>query len=360
MFAKILKHKLLLLMLIFCFLVSGGYYYYKTTRPVEYTMTLSLVYQNASSGLTPSGTRYDPYLIVSDEIISPIEDEMGIDLNDKIWIRSSPDTKGKSIAAEYVIHCRGLENGDEVLEKIAANYTDYFETHYTMNDSILEYKRPDKLLDYIEMTDYLEAKTSKITTFITKQIKLDESWCTADGANYQDLLEYGENILDIDIYNLRTFITQNGITKSATDIKNIYQYKNLLLEMDKQKAQQQYENRRTSIEMYDPTLFPTISVPSIKNGEYYVTTTKTGLDYIYDAASSFSESAYKLQTSISKNELTTKNIHFSGYNAEAEQRIRDIESKITQLIENTKKMDSEYKESKRTKYLIFGEVKIAK
>ena len=34
----------------------------------EYTATISLAYQNASSGMYPDGMRFDPYLATSDDV----------------------------------------------------------------------------------------------------------------------------------------------------------------------------------------------------------------------------------------------------------------------------------------------------
>lgn len=319
-------------------------------------MKVSLIYQEASDGLTPAGGRYDPYLMISDEIIGPIEEELGEELDGKVWIRASSKSEGKSIATEYVLHCKGAEDGEKVLQMIAERYNAYFLAHYTMNDSVLHYESQERSVDYIETSDYMEAELRKITSFLTKQIKEDGSWRAKDGTTYHDLLRRAQNILDVDIYNFRAYITENGITKNVTLVKSEYRYRNMLLEMDREKAEEQYKNRVKAIELYDPTLFPTISVPSIKNGEYYVTTTKTGLDYIYDAASSFSESAYKLQMSKSKNDMTVQNMSLSQKSEEAETQINEIEGKITRLIEDIKAVNEEYMESTKTSYLVFGEV----
>ena len=338
------------------FVLLGCFLGYKMTRPKTYRMPFSLLYQQASEGLNPNGTRYNPYLMLSDEGLGPVEEKYGLEIKDHVWIRPSASTKGLSIATEYTLNCEGMKECPVIMEDIAEGYTNYFERHYTMNDSILQYEEPDKELDYIEIADYLEKETSKITSFITKQIKKDGSWYSDGGTNYQDLLAYGENILNIDIANYRAYITENGLSKNADSIQRVYQYKNLLLDNDRQRAEGQYQNRRDAITLYDPTLFPTISVPSINNGEYYVTTTKTGLDYIYDAASTFSENAYKLRRSISNNELVVRNMKESTVDEEAEKMIQNIENKICSLIKLTQMTDSEYKTSKRTQYILFGEV----
>lgn len=323
-----------------------------------YSMKFSLLYQEASDGLNPNGTRYSPYLMLSDEVLSPVAEKHGEEVKDHLWIRPSDKTKGLSVSTEYTVYCKGSDACPVILKDLAESYTNYFETHYTMNDSILRYEDPDKELDYIEVADYLEKETNELNAFITKQIKKDGSWYAKNGENYQDLLAYGDNILNIDIANLRAYITENGISKNAEETKQAYEYRNLLLSNDKKKAEGQYKNRKEAIKLYDPTLFPTISVPSINtaSGEYYVTTTKTGLDYIYDAASVFSDNAYKLQLSISNNGLVTRNMKKSGESETADKMIEEIKVKINSLIERTQKLDEEYKTDKRTQYLMFGEV----
>ena len=347
------KNRIILGILLLLLITGVGY---KLLQPKTYNMTISLVYQEASQGLNPNGTRHNPYLMLSEEVLKPIEDELNIEIKDQLWIRPSTNAQGKSIATEYTVHCNKLPNCPLVLKKLAESYSNYFETHYTMNDSILNYVEPDKDLDYLETVDYLEKEVNKLTTFITKQIKKDGSWYSAEGKNYQDLLEYGNNILNIDIENLRAFITENGLSRNATQLKEMFAYRNLLLDLDRQRMEQQYLNRRTAITLYDPTLFPTISVPSIKSGEYYVTTTKTGLDYIYDAASLFSENTYLLQRTISKNELIIRNMTETNINLAVNRKVADIEMKIKYLINETTLLDNQYKEEKRTQYIIFGEV----
>ena len=331
---------------------------YIILKPKTYHIDVSLVYQNATSGLNPNGSKYNPYLMLSDNVLEPVEEELGVDLKDKVWLRPSNYNRGKTISTEYRLNCKGLKNCPVVLEKITESYSNYFEKHFTINRDILTYNDLDEDYDYVIVSEYLEKEAEKLTSFVNKRVKENSSWYTDDEAvgNFQNLLEYGKNIIDVDIHNLKTYLTENGISKNPEELSGIIDYRNRLLSLDKAKYDAQYLNRRQAITLYDPTLFPTISVPSVRGGEYYVTTTKTGLDYIYDAAALFSESSYSLQRSISDNKLITRNMKVSSSDEQAEEMIQNIIEKLKSYAELIESVDETFVEETKTKYLEFSEV----
>lgn len=329
---------------------------YKLVNSGERYVVISLLYQEASEGLNPNGSRYDPYYITSEEFLSQFVDKYGDDLYDNISVRTSSHNRGEGISTEYKVSCEAFVNCDEILTDISHTYADQFAAKYTTYDTILDYHAPENDLDYIETADYLEKEAAKINTFISKQIKKDTSWRGTDGMNYNDLLEYGKNIVDIDILNLRTFITENGLTKDAGALISKVEYRDRLLESDRSKAQAQYGNRKEAIELYDPTLFPTISVPSVSQGQYFITTTKTGLDYIFDAANFFSEDAYNFDKMLSKDALLIANMTEDRTSEEAEQMIKDIEQKMDVLIENARTLSAAYAEQKYPTLIKVSEV----
>ena len=138
--------------LIFVLAVIIGTAVYLFVRPKTYSMTISLLYQQASSGLNPNGTRYSPYTVLSDEVLNPVEEKYG-PVYDYLWIRPSQNGKGLSVATEYTLYCRGTDSCPAIMTDLSKVYTDYFEAHYTMNDSILKYEEPDKELEEMMMRD---------------------------------------------------------------------------------------------------------------------------------------------------------------------------------------------------------------
>lgn len=331
-----------------------------TFHKKTYSMNVSLVYQNASSGLNPNGSRYNPYLILSDEVLGKVEEEIDVDFKDAVWLRPSSRTAGSLVSTEYTLHCRGLSECPAILEKIADSYNEYFESHYTLNKDILSIDELPENYDYIIEANFLEKEANKLVSFVNKRAKENGSWFSngnGEFSNFANLLEYGKNIIDVDIHNLKTYLTENGVSKDTESLKGIIEYRNRLLMIDKQKAEAQYSNRREAITLYDPTLFPTISVPSISGGEYYVTTTKTGLDYIYEDAATFSSSAYQLQTTISDNVLISRNMKTSAADPTAEEMIKDIYDKLLNYSNSIEETDNRFIEETKPKYIEFSEVR---
>lgn len=329
-------------------------------RPMVYSMQVSLVYQNASNGLNPNGSRYNPYLMLSDEVLDPIEKKYGVELEENMWLRPANRSAGATISTEYTLQCKGLSECPAILEDVADSYSEYFEKNFTINRDILDiYELPNEY-DYIIEANFLEKEANKLTSFVNKRWKDNSSWYSnsSEGfANFANLLEYGKNIIDVDIRNLKTYLTENGISKDADNLSDIIEYRNRLLTIDKSKAEAQYNNRREAITLYDPTLFPTISVPSINDGEYYVTTTKTGLDYIYEDAALFSDTAYQLQTTISSNALISRNMKDSAEDPVAERMINEIYEKLSEYSKMIEETDNRFIYETRPKYLEFSEVK---
>lgn len=137
---------------------------------------------------------------------------------------------------------------------------------------------------------------------------------------------------------------QNGISKDAGGFARTIAYRNRQLQKKKDQADAQYENRTQAIrDLYDSTLFPTVSIPSVNNNTYYITTTRTGLDDIYDDTAGFLKTSLDLQRTITNNEQTSSHLGASGGSAgvasdmiaEAEQKIRQLAEDAKQQMKNT-------------------------
>ena len=163
---------------------------------------------------------------------------------------------------------------------------------------------------------------------------------------FKNIYDSANNIINVDVENFKTYIISNGISKDSISLVNAIAYKDRLLSDKKTNYEAQYENRRNAITLYDMTLFPTISVPSISNGTYYITTTKTGLDYIYDAAANASSNSLATQRMISDDQLLIANMNEEEIDTEAlkkaESMYEQLQEQITKLGKQLKELDDEY------------------
>ena len=307
---------------------------------------ISLTYQEAANGLNPNGTRFNPYFIISEEVLKKAEEKLGYEINtSNIWISFPSTTNKTSYTTDFYINYNGDHDGAEVLQAVASSWAQLFEEKYTYNNSSVTYNEPSEDTDYIYLVTWLSNEASEISSYAKKRMKENNTW-NDDGTTFRTIYDSAQNLIDVEIENFKTFIVQNGVSKDASSLINSMAYKDRLLSDKKQNFEAQYQNRRDAITLYDPTLFPTISVPSISSGTYYITTTKTGLDYIYDAAASASSSSLATQRMIREDELLVANMSTDSSDTAnlevAEQMYEKLKDSIQSLGEKLQDLDVKY------------------
>ena len=307
---------------------------------------ISLTYQEAANGLNPNGTRFNPYFIISEEVLKKAEEKLGYEINtSNIWISFPSTTNKTSYTTDFYINYNGDHDGTEVLQAVASSWAQLFEEKYTYNNSSVIYNEPSEDTDYIYLVTWLSNEASEISSYAKKRMKENNTW-NDDGTTFRTIYDSAQNLIDVEIENFKTFIVQNGVSKDASSLINSMAYKDRLLSDKKQNFEAQYQNRRDAITLYDPTLFPTISVPSISSGTYYITTTKTGLDYIYDAAASASSSSLATQRMIREDELLVANMSTDSNDTAnlevAEQMYEKLKDSIQSLGEKLQDLDVKY------------------
>lgn len=311
---------------------------------------ISLVYQSASKSENPNGTRFDPYEIVSEDVLKKASETLGYEIDsEKIWVSLPESGNSNQIATDYMVYCND-KNSTEILQAVIDAWSDVFKTTHTSNSDSTNYETPDESLDYIYLENWLETEASEIQTYAKTKLKADNTWTNDDGIGFQNIYDDITNLIDVDIKNFKTYIIQNGVSKDVDSLKSAIAYKDELLLNKQTNYQAQYDNRLDAINLYDPTLFPTISVPSISSGTYYITTTKTGLDYIYDAASIASTNATDIQKTISEDNQLISNMKKSGTDKTADDTYQTIVEKIKTLSERLQKLDEEYKNEEEEPY----------
>ena len=329
-----------------CICAAGGAVYRHVHQ--THTAVISLAYQSASRGLYPDGMRCDPYLATSEEVLGAAEDSLGYKISrESIWVRPSYTGRGATYATDYTITYQGADTA--VLPAVVRAWESAFAAHTGANRSVTAYEAYPANMDYLDIASWLEKETEQIRYAANQRLKEDKTWAPDDAETmtYADIVSAADNIKSTSISNLRTYIVQNGISKDPETLENTIVYRNRELQKRKDQTDAQYRNRLKAIALYDSTLFPTISVPSISNGTYYVTTTRTGLDYIYDAAQEFLNDSLSIQKTITENELLLASISDHGAPsadeiADADARISAIEQQICDLASELSKTDSAY------------------
>lgn len=326
---------------------GSGIKIFKDKLESSMSARISLTYQEAADGLNPNGTRFNPYSMVSEEVISQAEEKLGITIDqDDLWLSFPQITNKSNYTTDFYINYKGPHDKKEVLETVVTIWANLFEENYTYNNSSILYTDPSEDTDYIYLVTWLTNEANEIASYAKTRMKEDNVY-SLNGITFKNIYDSANNIIDVDIENFKTYITTNGVSNNTVALVDSITYKDRLLSDKKTNYEAQYQNRREAISLYDMTLFPTISVPSVSNGAYYITTTKTGLDYIYDAAANASSNSLSTQRMISDDQLLIANMdEENGTNTEvlkqANKLYEQLKEQISSLGEQLKELDDNY------------------
>lgn len=325
---------------------TASFVWIKKTEPADTQAEISLRYEQAGEGLTPSDARFDAYEIISSDVLDKAEKKLGRPLDPSDFhLSPSYAGNGKTYATDYSITYHGID-GDEILKTVLSIWKNEFTKAAYPDPVILDYTSPESDADYLSIEGSLEDETAEILRYANNRAKENSTWMPTDGnKSFADIAEEAQNITDVTLADLRTYIVQNGISKDSAAFARTIAYRNKQLQKKKDQADAQYENRVQAIKnLYDSTLFPTVSVPSVNGNTYYITTTKTGLDDIYDDTAGFLKTSLDLQRTITDNEQISSHLDTStGSAITASTMIKEAEKKIIQLAEEAKTTDEEYR-----------------
>lgn len=325
---------------------AGSAFLIRKAKPDSVQAEISLRYEQAGDGLTPAGTRFDAYEILSSDVLENAGKKINMTLDPSDFhLAPSYAGNGKTYATDYRItyHRR---DGEHVLKSVLSEWKKEFTKEAFPDPVILEYTPPDSDADYLSIESSLEDETDEILRYANSRIKEDGTWMPGDGKkSFSDIAGEAENITNVTLADLRTYIVQNGISKDAAGFARTIAYRNRQLQKKKDQADAQYENRTQAIrDLYDSTLFPTVSIPSVNNNTYYITTTRTGLDDIYDDTAGFLKTSLDLQRTITDNEQTSSHLGTgSGSAGTVSDMIVKAEQKIRLLAADAKATDEEYR-----------------
>ena len=333
-----------ILAILVCFV--GGAKVIKDKLSSTMSARISLTYQEAANGLNPNDTRFNPYSILSDDIVSKTEEELGIVLDkEELWLSFPQITNKSNYTTDFYINYKGPHDKRMVLETVVNLWAEYYEKNCTYSNNSVLFSEPSENTDFIYLVTWLTNEANEIASYAKTRMKEDNIY-SYNEVTFKNIYDSANNIINVDVENFKTYIVSNGISKDSISLINAITYKDRLLLDKKTNYEAQYENRRNAITLYDMTLFPTISVPSISNGTYYITTTKTGLDYIYDAAANASSNSLATQRMISDDQLLIANMNEEEIDIEvlkkAEGMYEQLKEQITKLGKQLKELDDEY------------------
>ncbi len=356
--------------------LAAGYFIHSSAGVA--TTEMSLNYEESANGLNPNSTRFNIYDFASQEVVEGMLNYCGIDpesvdMNSIINSISIKPTNSKAfsednyfISTSYRITLKKPPeisdvSADDLLNLLCKAYKDNLYSKYTENRSILEFDI-DKFNDveFMEIADLFDLKAQQIEKYLNTRAKQNKTFTEQESdETFKSLAEKVENLRIYDIDKYRTFVIQTGPSLNKERYTRALSYVNLIKGMSYDKDMAAYDVRNDGIKMYRENMINIVMIPSVDESKntYYMSKTKTGMDYMASQADDYLLTAQETAKEISTNEDIIAKMRAGTNNAadikKANEMISEIRKKFSELSKQIETVDKAYVKYKTKDYLTF-------
>ena len=359
---------------------SVGYFFVKSGNSL--TAVMSLNYEESAKGLNPNSTRFNAYDIENETVARDMLNYCGIDpdsvdlktVMNSISIRPS-NAKGFSeddffIATSYRITMKKPSFIKEVgigdmMNFLCKSYKDYFHARYTENRSILDFNiEKFNDVEFMEIADLLNLKAQQIGKYLNTRVKQSKTFREEESdQTFKSLSQQVDDLIAYDIANYRAFVIQAGLSEDKARYTSALSYVNQIKTISYDKDMAGYDVRNDGIKLYNESMISIVMIPSIdvSKNTYYMSKTKTGMDYMASQADDYLLTARETAKEIATNKDIISKMN-AGKNKtqdieKAKSMIESIRVKFSDLSRQIELVDKAYIKYKTKDYLTF---KIAK
>lgn len=360
------KRKVLFIIGLILTLVGAGmvkYVGHQNTASIQ----ISGNYALASQGENPNGTRFDVSNFTSDDVMQKILTLGGLDgkvTSDQLkecYSVEPVESANQYIETTYRISYRDKAGISDITPQgmlllFYESYRSIFIANTKDNTKILEYSPINVSGDFRDIAARLQVRVDEISGYLKDRVKENNTFEGSNGKTFAELKAAADEISSVDISNLTAYINENGIVKNNVDVKSILEYENYMLGMTYQKYMNGYNVRKQAISDYDSGMSAVVLVPSVNTDkEYYMSRTKTGIDYLASDANSCLSSAQQVNKTIETNSsilslLGTENASESA-SEKTDGMVEAIDEKIATLLGECSRTNEEYINYKTKDYL---------
>ncbi len=364
------------ILLVVATVMAGTYFFIKSDNTA--TTEMSLNYEQSANGLNPNSTRFNAYDIASHEVVERMLTYSGIDpetvdINSIVNGISIRPTNAKSFSKDdYFISTsfqitlkkpssiKGISTHD-LLNFLCKAYKDNLYSKYTENRSILDFDIDQfKDVEFLEIADLLDLKAQQIEKYLNTRVKQGKSFTEQEtDETFKSLVQKVEDLREYDIGKYRAFVIQTGCSHDKARYIKALSYINLVKKLGYDKDMAAYLVHKSGIQMYNEAMISVVMIPSVdlEKNTYYMSKTKTAMDYMASKADNYLATAQETAKEISVNEETSGKIS-AGANSSAEIKkaadmIEEIRRKFSDLSRQIETVDKAYVKYKTKDYLTF-------
>lgn len=364
----------------------------KSTTDNMITALVSFNFDGIEKGLDPQGKKFDVNKIKSPNVIEAALTDMDISLNfvegvrrniyingvipndamDKISLYKNIYSEGGSAAltavesmlelgyypSYYIISFDYYKTGfdlsesKQILDKILKSYQNYFFTNYGYNESLgnavvaVDYKE----YDYPAAIDVFNTTLTNLSDYVSKLSNADAGFRSNEtGYSFSDLKTTIDTLKNADLDSLSSYIVINNVTNDKELLLTYYKYRIEELSRQQKISQSELDSITNSIDNYekDTLLF-------FGDGTENAETSYSQASQKYDEL--INQKIAK-QNEVSRNKqrveyyndridaLKSNNSSLTVSKEDVEERLEEINNKITDLIDTVNKTADEYYET---------------
>ena len=355
---------------------SGAFFLFESSKTA--TTEMSLNYEESAYGLNPNSTRYNVYNIASHEVVSQMltycglnpEDYDLVEISDNISVnptnKKSFDEETLFITTTYKIsftkpsQIKGVST-KEMLNFLCKAYKDFLYTNYTENRSILSFDI-DRFNDeeFLEVADLFDLKAQQLEKYLNTRAKQSKTFTEKESdETFKSLSQKLEDLRNYDIAKYRAFVIEAGCSHDKTRYLRSLAYINRMKQIDYDKDISAYNVHNAGIKMYDESMISNVLIPSIDQSKhtYYMSKTKTGMDYMAQQADEYLKTAQEIAKEIHINREIMGKMQASANRPadiqKASTMIESIRGKFNKLSAQIEAVDKAYIKYKTKDYLTF-------
>lgn len=342
------------------------------------TAEMSLNFEESAKGLNPNSTRFNVHDMVSPEVVEGmlvycgIEPE-SVDVNEVIDCISIRPTNRKEfsednffISTSYKVtmkmpSCIKGVSIHDLLTFLCKAYKDNLYSKYTENRSILSFDIDQfHEKEYMEIADLLDLKAQQIEKYLNMRVKQSKTFTEQESdETFKSLVQKVEDLRTYDIAKYRVYVLEEGCSHDKPNYIRSLSYINSINTLSYSKDMAGYDVNSDGIRIYDKDLISIVMIPSIDMAKntYYMSKTKTGMDYMAKRANDYLTSAQETYKAIRINQNTITKMR-AGKNdkattQKADEMIEAIRLKFSELSKQIETVDKAYIKYKTKDYLTF-------
>ncbi|MBQ7660917.1 MAG: hypothetical protein IJS44_02545 [Clostridia bacterium] len=339
---------------------------------------MSLNYEESAKGLSPNSTRFNIYELKSPEVVEKMLYYCGIDAHsvdvDKIVdsISVNPtNSKGFTvddyyIATSYAITIKkpaGVKDvsTQDLLTFLCKAYTDVFYARYADNRSILSFDIGEfDGLEFLHVADLMRLKVQQQSKYLNTRVKENKTF--TDGVSEETFKSLAIRLEDFETYDIeryRSYVLQTGISHDKAHFIRVLNYVNFINSLQFDKNMASFDSSYDGVTMYNDAMTSVVMIPTIdrSRGNYYMSKTKTGMDYMTSQADAALAAAQGIAQKIETNSDVIAKLQ-AGANRRADvdaahRMIEDMQVKFGEIGKQIEALDKAYIKYKTKDYITF-------